>query len=188
MTLKTDYLGSLVSFIVGQQLSPKAAQTILNRLLSLCNELMPNCIQQTTYEQILLCGISKQKARHLKNLSHSVLTGEVVLSDLDALEDEQFIQKLTKIKGIGRWTAEMFLIFSLDRRDVFSQGDTGLQRAIKWFYVKPVDPSRVSLISDKWRPFRSIASLYLWEAINNGYVDSSSYCKVLGLALNTITE
>ena len=106
-------------------------------------------------------GISNAKATYIRGIAKANIDGNIEL--------------LTTIKGIGKWTSEMFLIFSLCRLDVFSLGDAGLQRAVKWLYEIDGDISEKQLvtISDKWRPYRSLASLYLWEIINKGYINKS---------------
>ena len=124
-------------------------------------------------EKLREIGVSYSKIGYLKNLSSAVLNNEICLDNLEGIENEEIVKNLTKVKGIGQWTAEMFLIFCLGRRDVFSLGDGGLQRSIKWLYRLDEVPKRKQLmqISEKWKPYRTFASLYLWEAINKNLIN-----------------
>lgn len=171
--LRTDYFNSLAKSIVGQQLSVKAAQTIWGRLEELCSTVSPEKILEQSEDLLRSIGVSRAKAQYLKNLSIAVSNGDTCLEDLDKLRDEEIINLLTSIKGIGNWTAEMFLIFSLGRLDVFSHGDVGLKRAMSWLYNKgeTIDSNKIVKITDAWKPYRSVASLYLWEIINSGLLN-----------------
>jgi DNA-3-methyladenine glycosylase II len=124
-------------------------------------------------EKLREIGVSYSKIGYLKNLSSAVLNNEICLDNLEGIENEEIVKNLTKVKGIGQWTAEMFLIFCLGRRDVFSLGDGGLQRSIKWLYRLDEVPKRKQLmqISEKWKPYRTFASLYLWEVINKNLIN-----------------
>ncbi|WP_410770549.1 DNA-3-methyladenine glycosylase family protein [Fontibacillus sp. BL9] len=119
-------------------------------------------------------GLSAAKVAYLRDLCAKVLTGEVDLETLGTVSDEEAVQSLLSIKGIGRWTAEMFLIFALGLKHVVSLGDIGLQRAAKWVYdmEERSDRKYLQQVEHLWAPYGSIASLYLWEAINAGHVDS----------------
>lgn len=166
--LSTDYFSFLSRSIIGQQLSNKVAFVIWNRLLSLMDgEPSPQKLISLEDEKLREIGVSYSKIGYLKNLSSAVLNNEICLDNLEGIENEEIVKNLTKVKGIGQWTAEMFLIFCLGRRDVFSLGDGGLQRSIKWLYRLDEVPKRKQLmqISEKWKPYRTFASLYLWEAI-----------------------
>lgn len=172
--LSTDYFSFLSRSIIGQQLSNKVAFVIWNRLLSLMDgEPSPKKLISLEDEKLREIGVSYSKIGYLKNLSSAVLNNEICLDNLDGIENEEIVKNLTKVKGIGQWTAEMFLIFCLGRRDVFSLGDGGLQRSIKWLYRLDEVPKRKQLmqISEKWKPYRTFASLYLWEAINKNLIN-----------------
>ena len=133
--LSTDYFSFLSRSIIGQQLSNKVAFVIWNRLLSLMDgEPSPQKLISLEDEKLREIGVSYSKIGYLKNLSSAVLNNEICLDNLEGIENEEIVKNLTKVKGIGQWTAEMFLIFCLGRRDVFSLGDGGLQRSIKWLY------------------------------------------------------
>lgn len=163
-----DYFASLTRKIAGQQLSVKAAQTIFNRFQALFpdSKITPQNLLKIKDEDIRGAGLSWPKVRYLKAMAQDILDEKVVLKGLDNLEDEQIIELLTKLKGFGRWSAEMFLMFDLGRPDVFSAGDLGLKRAIERHY-KLKDPSAEKMIklSQKWSPYRTYASRILWASL-----------------------
>lgn len=170
VSLADDYFYALSKSITGQQLSSKAARAIWNRILLLLQgSVSPEGVLSTSSSLFREAGLSESKTKYLKNLSNAVLDGHLCLNELDTLEDSEILARLTKIKGIGNWTAEMFLIFSLGRPDVFSLGDGGLQKAVIILYGinETACKEKIAQISSKWRPFRSFASLYLWRAIDN---------------------
>ncbi|ADL07044.1 DNA-3-methyladenine glycosylase family protein [Thermosediminibacter oceani] len=173
LELEEDYFQSLVQSIVGQQLSMKAADSIWRKLQDLCGEVTPARILSLSEDELRSAGLSKKKIEYIKDLSEKVLSGILDLDKIDSMADEEVIEALVRVKGIGRWTAEMFLIFSLGRPDVFSVADLGLQRAVKWLYGLSDWPDKKFLIecSQRWKPYRTAASLYLWEAKNRGIVD-----------------
>jgi DNA-3-methyladenine glycosylase II len=120
-------------------------------------------------EQLRSAGISRQKAAYLRDLCRKVGCGDVPLDDIDALPDEAVIAALTKVKGIGRWTAEMFLIFRLQRPDVLPLDDLGIVNAVRKAYGlrKRPKPDRIRKLGEAWKPYRSIASWYLWRSLDN---------------------
>lgn len=168
LTLRQDYFEALVYAILGQQLSVTVANVLRHRLQSLCQVITPNTLLSCTDESLTAIGLSRPKTAYIKHLSQYIEEGRLTLTALDRLPDAQVIEQLTCIKGIGRWTAEMFLIFSLGRLNVFSKGDLGLQRAIKWLYELEPGPSDADLdrLTALWNPYCTVASLYLWEIIN----------------------
>lgn len=175
--LREDKFISLIRSIIGQQLSLKAAGTISTRLHGILdNNLDPESVSNLDNESLRGVGISKQKIGYIRDLCQNVKTGKLNLHELDFLNDEEVIKKLTEVKGIGDWTAEMFLIFTLGRENVLSLGDISLQRACKWLYSKDTNIDGKTLLKEKgqnWHPYRTFASLYLWSAVNLGYVDKS---------------
>lgn len=176
--LSTDYFSSLSSSIVGQQLSSRVSEVIWNRVVSLMKgEINPKNMLSIEVEELRGTGVSYSKIGYLRNLSNAVLTKKICLDEFESKKDEEIIESLTSVKGIGQWTAEMFLIFSLGREDVFSHGDGGLKRSIIWLHQLSEDPTKVQLeeISEKWKPYRTYASLYLWEAINRGLIGNHEY-------------
>lgn len=169
LVLNKNYYVKLVSSIIGQQLSVKAASTIFTRVEKLCQEITPQNILAIDDEDLRGVGVSWSKIKYIKHLSEEVVSNRIDLDNLDNLSDEEVIYELTKMKGIGRWTAEMFLIFSLGRMDIFSTADAGLRRSIKLNYGLEDLPSNNEMvsISNVWQPYRTVASLYLWASLDN---------------------
>jgi DNA-3-methyladenine glycosylase II len=159
--LRAGHFDALVRAIVFQQLSTKAASTIHSRLLTLLpgGEVTPAAVAALSEEQFRSVGVSRQKAMYLRDLSEKVLRSEVALDALDALDDESVIAALTRVKGVGRWTAEMFLMFRLHRPDVLPVGDLGILTAVQKAYGlrKRPSPERLRELGDAWKPYRSIA-------------------------------
>jgi DNA-3-methyladenine glycosylase II len=160
----------IVSSIVGQQLSVKAADTIWKRFETLFPEkrVTPEAVLLLSDQEIRDVGCSFPKIKYMKGLAQLVVEKKIDLSGLLSLRDEEVITELTKVKGIGRWTAEMILIFSLGRPDVFSMGDLGLKTAVARLYsVERDDLKKIEEISLQWSPNRSLASRYLWRSLDN---------------------
>ncbi|TLS37030.1 DNA-3-methyladenine glycosylase family protein [Pseudalkalibacillus caeni] len=177
LAIGNNHFESLVKSCIGQQLSLKAARTIYNRFQELLDEVTPEAVLTLSDDTLRSVGISKQKASYIKDLSSKVLSEEVLLNTLEDLENEEVIKTLTSVKGIGQWTAEMFLIFSLGRTDVMSLGDVGLQRGCRWLYqVGKEEDGKEMLkrLSSNWDPHYTVASLYLWEAVNRGFTTNYS--------------
>jgi DNA-3-methyladenine glycosylase II len=163
-----DHFTTLLRAIVGQQLSGKAAETIWNRLLALQpngRSVRPQDILATADHALRGTGMSNAKVAYAKDLASRVTTGELRLTRLSRLEDDAIVDKLVAVNGIGRWTAEMFLIFKLGRPDVWPMDDLGIRNAVKRAYV--IDPTKANLLSvaEPWRPWRSVASWYLWRSL-----------------------
>ena len=159
----------LVNSIIGQQLSGKAATVISKRVEALLSgNLSAASILTVPDCELRKVGVSNKKASYIKNLANAVERNVINLKSIKKLDDEDIIKQLTAIKGIGRWTAEMFLLFSLAREDVYSLGDGGLSRSINKLYSKgkPLGRGEITEITSKWRPYRSYASLYLWRALD----------------------
>lgn len=162
---------ALVRAMVFQQLSGKAATTIFNRLLDLYPHRAPTPadIIATTDEQLRSVGLSRQKIGYLRDLSTRVARGDLPLDHVETLADEDLIAHLVQVKGIGKWTAQMFLMFKLGRTNVLPDLDLGIQNAIKRAYRKrKVSSKDVLRIGAKWSPFSSIACWYLWRSLDNG--------------------
>lgn len=159
----------LVENIIGQQLSGKAADTIYSRFLSLFkHDRFPSFdeLLKIDVEKLRSAGMSYSKASYIKNIAKAFKNKEIDIKKITKMTDEEVIQTLTKIKGVGKWTAEMILIFTLKREDIFSLGDAGLKRAIKNLYKLEKD-SDILKLSEKWKPKRSHASWYLWRSLEN---------------------
>jgi DNA-3-methyladenine glycosylase II len=160
---------SLAEAIVYQQLNGKAAVTIFKRFAALAGEpVTAEGILKLTDEQLRSAGLSKQKSSYLKDLSAKTAAGLLDFDLLPRLPDDEVIKHLTQVKGIGTWTAQMFLIFTLKREDVLPTGDYGIQAAIKKHYKKRKmpKPDVMARIAKSWSPYRSIACWYLWRSLD----------------------
>jgi DNA-3-methyladenine glycosylase II len=164
-----DPFGALMKAIVSQQLSTKAAHTIYGRLIALFDgPPTPRALASLTDVQLRGVGLSGQKLRYMRDLADKVQGGSVPLHGLDAMTDDEVIAALTQVKGIGRWTAEMFLMFRLHRPDVLPVDDLGIVKAVQKAYGlrKIPSPDRLNRIGEAWRPYRSVACWYLWRSLN----------------------
>ena len=168
---RNDHFTAIVRAITGQQLSTKAASTIFGRLVALMpgGTLTPAGLASVTDEQLRAVGMSRQKIAYFRDLTAHVQSGELPLESLDAMSDDEVIAALTKVKGIGRWSAEMFLMFRLHRPDVLPVDDLGIVNAIKAVYGlrKRPDAKRIRTIGKAWEPYRSVACWYLWRSLDN---------------------
>ncbi|HEX2231736.1 MAG TPA: DNA-3-methyladenine glycosylase [Thermoleophilaceae bacterium] len=166
-----DAYGALLRSIVGQQLSTKAARTIYERLTELFGGRTPTPreLLEVDPELIREAGLSRAKVAYLRDLAEHVEDGELDLQSLPELPDEDVSAQLTAIKGLGQWTVDMFLIFHLGRPDVLPVGDLGIRRAVQVQYgLKDLpDPRKLEEIAEPWRPWRSLACLYLWTSLDN---------------------
>ena len=167
-----DIFCGLVEAIVSQQLSTRAAATIYGRLRALLpNGGMPTpeALQGLSDDALRGVGLSRQKLSYMRDLSIKMLDGSINIAGLPDMSDDEIVAELTKIKGIGRWTVEMLLIFRLTRADVFPAGDLGIVKAVqKTYNLRQVpDVKRLHAIAEKWRPYRSVASWYLWASLEN---------------------
>lgn len=164
-----DYFYDLCEIIINQQLSDKAAATIFGRFkkLFLQEKITPKMLLKLSDKKIRSCGTSNSKVSFLKDLAAKVLKNDLKLNKLDKLSDDLVIKELTKVKGIGPWTAEMFLMFTLGREDIFSHGDLGLKNAIKKLYKFKKEPTRkqIEKIVEIWKPYRTYASRILWKSL-----------------------
>jgi DNA-3-methyladenine glycosylase II len=166
----TDPFRALVSAIISQQLSTKAAATIKARLHALVGlPFTPSRVAAVSDDALRGVGLSRQKIAYLRDLCQRVVSGELALGKLDAMTDEEVIAALTGVKGIGRWTAEMFLMFRLHRPDVLPVGDLGIVKAVQRAYGmrKVPSPERLTKLGEQWRPYRSVACWYLWASLDN---------------------
>ena len=160
---------SLAEAIVYQQLNGKAAVTIFKRFAALAGEpLTPEGILKLSDEQLRSVGLSKQKSAYLKDLAAKTAAGLLDFARLPELSDEEVIQHLTQVKGVGVWTAHMFLMFSLRRPNVLPTGDYGVQAAIRKHYKKRKlpKPKDMEKIAKAWEPYRSVACWYMWRSLD----------------------
>jgi DNA-3-methyladenine glycosylase II len=166
-----DAYGSLVRAIAGQQLSVKAARTIYNRLCDLYGGRTPTPAEliATDPDELRGVGLSRAKAAYLRDLAEHVEDGELDLERLPELPDAEVAEQLIAIKGLGRWTIDMFLMFHLGRPDVLPVGDLGIRKAAQIAYGLAELPAPVELeqIAEPWRPHRTLACLYLWASLDN---------------------
>ena len=159
---------SLVRAIITQQISGSAARSIMLRFRKAYHPARfpkPANVATSSYKKLKKCGLSDMKIRYIKNLSKNIAAGKLSLASLSKLPDEKVIQVLCEQDGIGRWTAEMFLIFTLGREDIMPAGDLGVRKGVKMLYSLSEMPTekRVLEIAEKWRPYRTAATWYLWE-------------------------
>lgn len=167
---RQGYFEVLVASIVGQQLSVKAADTIVGRIYTHFDHApTPEHILATKVATLRTLGLSESKARYLHDLAAHVMDGRLDLVHIATLPDEEVLRELVAVKGIGPWTAEMFLMFSLRRPDVFSFGDLGLRNAMIRAYRlrEPISMERIRRITARWMPYRSLAARYLWASLDN---------------------
>lgn len=164
-----DAYGALLRAIVGQQLSTKAARTIYLRVLDLFDGGTPSPEQllAASTEDLRAAGLSGRKVEYVQDLAKHVLSGELELERLDDLGDERAIEEIVAVRGLGQWTAEMFLLFHLRRPDILSGGDLGIRKAIQieYGFEEMPSPAEVERLGERWSPHRSLASLYLWESL-----------------------
>jgi DNA-3-methyladenine glycosylase II len=167
---RSDHFSALVRAITGQQLSTRAAATIYARLIALMPDgVTPEALASLTNDQMRAVGMSRQKVAYFRDLADKALTGALPLGALDELGDDEVIAALTQVKGIGRWSAEMFLMFRLHRPDVLPVDDLGIVNAVRNVYRLRKRPTadRIRKIGEAWRPYRSVASWYLWRSLDN---------------------
>jgi len=165
---RNHHFAVLVGSIISQQLATKAAEAIFRRLTKLYPK-FPTATQilATRRSKLRKTGISGMKIDYLKDLARNIEEGKLEIKSLPKMSDEQVIEQLTQIKGIGRWTAEMFLIFSLGRQDVLPVHDLGLKKAVQFAFSLPQlpKPKEVEKLGERWKPYRSIATWYLWKSL-----------------------
>lgn len=177
-TLQREAQGftTLVDAIVSQQISVKAAAAIMGRLAAAVEEMTPEALLALSVETLRSLGLSNQKARYVHDLAAHVADGRVDMAHLESLDDEAIIAQLVQVKGIGRWTAEMYLIFALGRPDVLPVDDLGLRQGVQRAYGLGNDLKGKPLINamravaEPWRPFRSVATWYIWRSLGNAPV------------------
>ncbi|MET0824120.1 MAG: DNA-3-methyladenine glycosylase 2 family protein [Solirubrobacterales bacterium] len=165
-----DAYGMLLRSVIGQQLSVKAAATIYDRVLALFGGRTPppEKLLEVEPQELRDVGLSWRKVEYVRDLAEHVLSGELELDRLDRLSDERVIAEITAVRGFGLWSAQMFLIFFLERPDVLPTGDLGIRKAAQAAYGldQPPGPAELERIAEPWRPHRSLASVYLWESLS----------------------
>lgn len=163
-----DAFSTLARSIVGQQISVKAAQSVWDRLAGRLGTVTPQSLARARKPSLRNCGLSGQKAGYLKDLAGKFLDGTLDVARWGVFDNEALIAELTQVRGIGRWTAEMFLIFHLSRPDVLPVADLGLQRAMRLHYNRgrSLSIARMQRIGAAWAPWRSVATWYLWRSLD----------------------
>jgi DNA-3-methyladenine glycosylase II len=169
---REDHYGALVRAIVGQQLSVSAARAIYGRLTARFEDrppTPPEILADDPEELRAAAGLSRAKVGYLRSLAEHVLSGELEFERLDELSDDEVIAELTAVKGIGEWSAHMFLMFHLERPDVLPVGDLGIRRAIERAYALDAlpDAATIEKIAEPWRPHRTLACRFLWRSLQN---------------------
>lgn len=167
---RNDPYGALLRTIVGQQLSTKAARTIYGRVLDIYGDVpAPRQVLETEPGRLRAAGLSGRKVEYLCDLAAHVERGELEIGRLRELPDEEVIAEISAVRGLGRWSAEMFLMFTLERPDVLPVDDLGIRRAVMLAYGLEALPGAAELerIAEPWRPHRTLACLYLWESLDN---------------------
>jgi DNA-3-methyladenine glycosylase II len=163
-----DNFTTICRAIVGQQLSAKAAETIWQRLIALHpngRKLRPEDVLSATDKQLRSAGLSNAKVLYVKDLAARTASGELKLNRISRFDDDAIVDQLVAVKGVGRWTAEMFLIFKLGRPDVWPTGDLGIRNAVKRAYNLEPTKQNMQTVAEPWRPWRSVASWYLWRSL-----------------------
>ncbi len=164
-----NYYESLVEAIITQQLAGSAAKAISNRFHSLYGKSFPKPIDviNTSDSKLRKTGLSRPKIKYIKELSKAIESRKLRMRSLSILKDEEVIEQLTQVKGIGRWTAEMFLIFSLGRMDVLPVGDLGLRKGVQRYNSADELPNAAEIekLAERWRPYRTVATWYLWKSL-----------------------
>jgi DNA-3-methyladenine glycosylase II len=168
MAGRGDPFSTLVRAICGQQISLKAAQAVWDRLVTCCSEITPEGVLSRKRPELRACGLSDRKTEYIADLAQHFADGKIHEHRWPQMDDEEIIAELTDVRGIGRWTAEMFLMFNLLRPDVFPLDDLGLQKGIRVNYFKgrKISLSRMRKLGETWRPWRSVATWYLWRALD----------------------
>ena len=163
-----DAFTTLARSIVSQQISVKAAESVWNRLIVSVPEMIPQAVYNLEDDVLRGCGLSQRKIDYLQDLSLHFINNDLNETIWHEMDDEALILELTRVKGVGRWTAEMFLIFYMLRPNIFPIDDLGIKRALSIQYNdgKPVGKNEMYIISDLWRPWRSVATWYLWRSLD----------------------
>lgn len=170
-----DLFTALIHSIVNQQISSKAAATVWNKIQERFGVINPETLLSASLEEIQQCGLSFRKAGYMQGICEAVVRGQLDLSKLDELSDEEIIKRLSALNGIGKWTAEMLLLFSMERPDVVSWGDLAIRRGMMNLYgLKSLSREQFSRYRKRYSPCGSVASLYLWAVSVDGALSEVS--------------
>ncbi len=169
ITTTSNYFESLIEAIITQQLAGSAAKAISKRFRGLYGKKFPKPadVLKTSDSKLRKTGLSGMKVKYIKDLAKNIESKKLKLRSLSKLSDDEIVEQLTQVKGIGRWTAEMFLIFSLGRMDVLPVGDLGLKKGVQLLNssAKLPTPDEIEELAEKWRPYRTVATWYLWKSL-----------------------
>ena len=167
LVIESDGFSCLIKYIIGQQISDKARETIWTRFKTTYKNITPKKILSVSNSEIKSLGLSERKIKCIKSLAFEIVNGNIDFNSYLCQSNEYIIKDLTKIKGIGKWTAEMYLIFSLGRENVLSKTDGTIKRTVKWLYnINEIpDDKLIQKIFEKWEGYETIVSTYLWKAI-----------------------
>jgi DNA-3-methyladenine glycosylase II len=168
MMVRGEPFMTLARAICGQQISVKAAQSVWNRVVVCCSEVTPENVLAVSRKKLRACGLSDRKTEYIADLAQHFVAGKIHARNWPQMSDEEIIAELTDVRGIGRWTAEMFLMFNLLRPDVFPLDDLGLRKGIyvSYFRGRKVALSTMRKLGERWRPWRSVATWYLWRSLD----------------------
>ena len=168
MTINTNHYHSLINSIIGQQISVSAASSIKKKFFSLDKNITPTKIIKINNRLIKKCGLSKQKTEYINNISIFFVKNKKFIKQIHNYDDEFIRNKLIQIKGVGNWTIDMFLIFSLGFNNIFPEGDLGFLKAISKAYNKniPLDKNYLNKLKKRWSPYNSLATWYLWRSLD----------------------
>lgn len=164
-----DLFAALVNSIIGQQISMKAQQTVWERVCALLGSVTPDAADHCPAERLRACGLSERKVFYIKNAARAICSGTFDLDTLAEKSNQEVCAALTSLDGVGVWTAEMLMLFSMQRKDIFSQGDLGIKKGLRMLYRhKEITKERLERYRHRYSPYGSIASLYLWEIAGGG--------------------
>lgn len=172
LIIEEDGFKCIVKYIIGQQISDKARETIWQRICAIWKNITPEKILEIEDNELRRVGLSERKINYIKILASAVISKDINFYTFKELTNEEIVKKLTALKGIGQWTAEMYLIFSLGRENVLSKGDGTIRRTIQWMYDLKKLPSSEILLKyfSSWTQYATIVSSYLWKSIELGLV------------------
>ena len=168
LTRRGEPFLTLARAICGQQISVKAAQSVWDRVVTCCGEITPESVLRRKRTELRACGLSDRKVEYIADLAQHFADGRIHVHRWPQMSDEEIIAELVEVRGIGRWTAEMFLIFNLLRPDVFPLDDLGLQKGIRvsYFRGRAISLRTMRKLGESWRPWRSVATWYLWRSLD----------------------
>jgi len=165
---KKYYFEDLIDAIVGQQLSGKAAKTIFERVKARCEgNITPDKLIKLRTEELRKCGLSYAKCSYVKDLAEKVKSSKLKVRILDKLSDEEILNELIAVKGIGKWTAEMFLMFTLARPDVFPVDDLGIGKGMQKLLRRKIKSLNMAKYAERWKPYRTAAAWYIWKVVDS---------------------